>query len=239
MRAQTLDPGDYFERSWSPIFASKVWVVKPTPIDFILSGKNVCALIGAMSAINVVLPDLQMEEYHVVLIAQAQGADITCTHTVCEEQLRAQGEIRALFLSRRVYWYLAYAVIATAVLLDLGRYFSLKWPPHATNAILGVSSAERESKRGMAPLLLLIPLIQVFWLYTWTLHVPCCGATPLLVTVVERGYRLAFLLLVSCYCLIGDSHNNGYFLLRLPDTTRCAVRLLRPGMAKYCDLDAV
>jgi len=145
----------------------------------------------------------------------------------------------ALFLSRQAYWYLAYTMIALAVVLDLGRYFSLKSLSHLTNAILGMSTAKRERIRGKASLLLLVPLIQVMFMYTRTLHVPCCDATPLLSTIIERGYRLGFLLLVSCYCLVWDSHNNGYFLLRVPEATRCAVRLLRPGMIKFSDEEVV
>lgn len=38
---------------------------------------------------------------------------------------------------------------------------------------------------------------------------------------------LAFLLLVTGFCLLGDSHNHGYLLLRLPDEERSALVLLR------------
>ena len=50
---------------------------------------------------------------------------------------------------------------------------------------------------------------------------------PKVSVILGRMQTLAYLLFISSYLLLGDSHNNGYFLLRLPDVTRAAVVLIR------------
>jgi len=62
-------------------------------------------------------------------------------------------------------------------------------------------------------------------------QVPCCIGTPRWAVVAERVQLLAWLCLISGYCLLGDAANNGYLLLRAPDGQRSAVALLRAGRA--------
>ena len=56
--------------------------------------------------------------------------------------------------------------------------------------------------------------------------------TPTLAALADRARTLAFLLFVTGYCLLGDSHNHGYLLLRLADEERSALVLLRAHLEK-------
>ena len=50
--------------------------------------------------------------------------------------------------------------------------------------------------------------------------------------MLERARTLAFLLFLTGFCLLGDSHNHGYLLLRVPDEERAAQVLLRAHLAR-------
>ena len=50
--------------------------------------------------------------------------------------------------------------------------------------------------------------------------------------MLERARTLAFLLFLTGFCLLGDSHNHGYLLLRVPDEERAAQVLLRAPPAR-------
>ena len=76
-------------------------------------------------------------------------------------------------------------------------------------------------------MLALVPLLHLGYFYTRPFKLPCCDATPKLEVALDRVRVLAFLLFVSTFCLIGDAHNHGYFILRIPEGTRAANRLLR------------
>ena len=68
---------------------------------------------------------------------------------------------------------------------------------------------------------------------------PCCVATPLLSVALDRIRTLGFLLFVSGFCLIGDSHNHGYVLLRIPNARRSALSLLRGRLPEPARHDVV
>lgn len=50
--------------------------------------------------------------------------------------------------------------------------------------------------------------------------------------MLERARTLAFLLFLTGFCLLGDSHNHGYLLLRVSDEARAAQVLLRADLAR-------
>jgi hypothetical protein len=143
----------------------------------------------------------------------------------CHASLNQLGEKEELRAARSLYWYLFYACALVALLVDLLRLCGLSTT--VGDALLGFRSAAGEARRFRPLLLALVPMCHLGFFYTRAFRVPCCVATPKLDVALDRMRTLLFLLFISCYCLLADAHNHGYFLLRIPDGQRSALRLLR------------
>jgi len=148
----------------------------------------------------------------------------------CTAQLAAAGELPNLQHARALYWYVAHSVIGCAILVDAARLCGCSCLSALEQLLLGFHSRRWERFRTKPFFLLLVPLVHLSLLYTRPLEVECCIGTPKWDMVLERVRRLAFLLFVSGFCIFGDSHNHGYCLLRLPDSRRSAIGLLRPSL---------
>lgn len=143
----------------------------------------------------------------------------------CHAALEARGEKEELRHARVAYWYLFYFCAGVALLVDLARLCGLS--SGLGDLFLGYWSPRAEARRFRPMLLALVPLCHLAYFYTAAFRVPCCTATPKLAVALSRVQVLAFLLFISCYCLLADAHNHGYFLLRIADGPRSANRLLR------------
>lgn len=157
--------------------------------------------------------------------AQRDAAALIAT---CHTQLYEHGEPEALRVAREWYWYAAHALIILAIAFDILRYSGLS--VGVGDLLLGFHSPQREARRMRPYWLVLVPLLHLSYLYTRPIDVPCCVATPRLDGTIERLRTLVFLTLVSTYFLLGDAHNHGYFLLRIPGPARDANALLRPAL---------
>ena len=137
----------------------------------------------------------------------------------------------ALYASRQMYWYIAYAVLAAAVLLDAGRLAGSPAAAEFVDDVLGFAAHRFERRRGKLFLLNLLPFAQLSFLTSRPVHVACGVGTLRAGVLFQRVQVLAFLSFYCVYCLFGDAPHHGYFLLRLPDRHRCAAVLLRDHLS--------
>lgn len=157
--------------------------------------------------------------------------DMATELSQCHASLIASGEVSGLKVSRVTYYYLWYGGVALALLLDLVRFCGRSLG--IGDLLLGFHSPEREARRlWPALLMMVVPLVHLSFFFLTPLTTPCCTGTPKLDVALRRIRTLAFLLFVSTYCLIGDAHNHGYWLLRIPDSERSSVALLRSKLEK-------
>eukprot|EP00316_Scyphosphaera_apsteinii_P013485 CAMPEP_0119318278 /NCGR_PEP_ID=MMETSP1333-20130426/45942_1 /TAXON_ID=418940 /ORGANISM="Scyphosphaera apsteinii, Strain RCC1455" /LENGTH=206 /DNA_ID=CAMNT_0007324421 /DNA_START=186 /DNA_END=806 /DNA_ORIENTATION=+ len=167
------------------------------------------------------LEPLKANEYVVVTTYQDSSSSCPSMHhfPLNDSSLRA---------TREFWWYVAHGLIATAILSDVLRFTGLYTSYSIADALLGFRSARAESRRFWPFALCLIPLCHLAHEYSRSSVRGLCIARPEIGAILQRVRYLAFLLFVSLYCLIGDAHMNGYFLLRIPDQSRSGAALLRP-----------
>jgi len=227
-----------------------VWALSHRrPISWIATLLNLYCLVSAIRMIESFAP-LTVDDYAISALGTAQcdphdakegrlqallhklpklQEDMSSELAVCRAQLHAAGELGGLHFARVAYWYLWYAAIGGALAVDFVRLCGLSTA--VGDLLLGFHSHASE-KLGVSPYLLgLVPFVHLSYFYTAALKVPCCVGTPKLAVAVASVRSLAFLLFVSLYCLFGDAHHNGYFLLRIPAAQRSAHLLLRERLA--------
>merc|ERR1711988_1262133 len=96
------------------------------------------------------------------------------------------------------------------------------------DTILGFHSAACERRRGLMMLVLMsVPLCHLGFFYVCPLQTTCCTGVPKVSIALNRLRTLSLLMLLLTFCLFGDAHCHGYFLLRITDHERCAIALLR------------
>ena len=170
---------------------------------------------------------LTHEVHEVTKQAHTHQDDLASIMRTCRNQL-ASSEPEGLTDVKLGYWYLAYAIIAIALFLDLLRWCGCGCS--ITDAILGFRSERVERFRLLPQLIMLLPFAHLTWLLSKPIPLPCCEGTPKLSCVMDRVRVLAWLSLLVSYCLFADAHNHGYFLLRSTEASAC--RLLRPSLGK-------
>lgn len=154
--------------------------------------------------------------------------DYTSVMAACQVQLN-RAESPGLYSSKLAYWWLAHGFITLAASSDLLRWCGCSWT--ISDSLLAYRSPRIERLRFRPFYLMLIPFFHLSWLHARPVEVPCCIGTPHTAVVVDRIRLLAWLCLLAGYCLLNDSANNGYVLLRAPDSCRSAVALLRASRA--------
>jgi hypothetical protein len=171
-------------------------------------------------------------ELHEHVMHRAEGTsaqmDYTSVMAACRVQL-SRAESPGLRDSKLAYWWLAHGFIALAASSDLLRWCGCSRT--ISDSLLAYRSPRIERWRFRPFYLMLVPFFHLSWLHARPVEVPCCIGTPHTAVVVDRLRLLAWLCLLAGYCLLSDSANNGYVLLRAPDGFRSAVALLRAGRA--------
>lgn len=148
----------------------------------------------------------------------------------CYSSLEVRGELLELKAARILYWYIFYTACVAFLVVDVTRLCGLS--TSLGDVFLGFRSPRAEGRRFRPMLLATIPLVHLGFFYTRPVHLPCCVATPKLLMALDRIRTLTFLLFVSCFCLLGDAHNHGYFILRIPDAKRSATMVVRSVLAE-------
>lgn len=149
--------------------------------------------------------------------------DLAAVMRTCRNQLAA-AEPPGLLEAKAAYWWLAYVMIVSALVLDLLRWCGCC--AGVTDAILGFRSGRMERFRLLPQVSMLLPFAHLTWLLSRPIDLPCCSGTPKYASVMDRVRVLAWLSLLVSYCLFSDAHNHGFFLLRSTEASAC--RLLRP-----------
>ena len=151
--------------------------------------------------------------------------DLASQMELCHQALERMGEREELRGARITYYYTFYSLVGLLLSVDMLRLCGLS---HALgDLLLGFSSQRAEARRFRWMMLGFLPALHLGYFYTSAFRVPCCVATPKLEVAFDRVRALMFLLFVSVYCLLADAHHHGFFLLRIADGPRSAVRLLR------------
>lgn len=149
--------------------------------------------------------------------------DLAAVMRTCRNQL-AVAEPPGLLDAKAAYWWVAYVLIVSALVLDMLRWCGCC--ASVTDGILGFRSGRMERFRLLPQVSMLLPFAHLTWLLSQPVELPCCSGTPKLPSVMDRVRVLAWLSLLVSYCLFSDAHNHGFFLLRSNDASAC--RLLRP-----------
>ena len=209
---------DYFKRKPLLRNGAESWVLrKRSTLCCISTGITLYILVGAVRVINR-LGNFQPSGYRLV----DNGCSLNCS-------IEVQQPDRPWIFS--FWFYFAYSIIAAFLIVDALRYLGKS--SLAGDYIFGFHSVEIERLRPLGFLLLFVPFLHMS--YAFMLPVKersCCVWEPRQVEVWQKIRSLAFLLFVSGIFLLIDSHNHGYFVLRLSSMDRNAIELLRNALVK-------
>lgn len=222
---------DHFTPRYSPCARRRLWAVRNRqPISIMATTFNLLILLGGIRSLNAFAP-LDLSSHHISTDSCAEPTDHGSCRRAINARYGAAVEDPLLQRTGRFYFYAAHVTVTVWLLLDLWRYIGRDCA--VLDYLLGFHSAARERTRLRAFLLLLVPYAHLLALYCLPVRAgACCVGTPTLAALTDRARTLAFLLFVTGYCLLGDSHNHGYLLLRLAEEERSALVLLRAHLEK-------
>lgn len=227
---------DHFSPYYSSAASQRVWVIRHRrPIDAVATLFNLGILLGGIDQLHKFEPP-GLSSYTFSFGAQpacgAEPSDLqaTCERQVSEAHFGKREHAEQIERTGAFYYYAAHATVAGWLALDLARWSGLS--SSVLDLVFGFHSAARERARQRFFGLLLLPFSHLLVLYCLPLSAGCCHASPRVGAVFECARALAFLLFVTGFCLLGDSHNHGYLLLRLPDAERSALVLLRAHLER-------
>tara|TARA_B110001452_G_scaffold184730_1_gene155330 strand:+ start:1206 stop:2057 length:852 start_codon:yes stop_codon:yes gene_type:complete len=221
---------EHFTPRYSPCARQRMWAVRNRqPISIMATAFNLLILLGGIRSLNAFAP-LDVSSHHISAASCAEPADHGSCRRTISARYGAVVEDPLLQRTGSFYYYAAHVTVAVWLLLDLWRYIGRD--SAVLDYLLGFHSAARERARLRAFLLLLVPYAHLLALYCLPVRAGCCVGTPTLAALADRARTLAFLLFVTGYCLLGDSHNHGYLLLRLAEEERSALVLLRAHLEK-------
>lgn len=219
----SLHIDEHFVREHSAL-GGRVWAVRHRrPVSWIATFWNMYVLLGAVRAIQS-FTRLGPDDYDHSLDSCYAAVSVTC-----RSQLSAE-ERSGLHHAKHFWWWAAHTLIVLLLLCDLARLTGMR---AATDSALGFYSERAEGRRGYSYLAVAFgAFAHLGYWYAQPVRVPCCVGTPKPDVVLDRMRTLAVLLFVTGYCLLGDAHNHGYFLLRIPASERNTLALLRSELPR-------
>lgn len=245
----TLSADDVFKRSVTGTMA----VRNCGAISWLATAASLYMLFGALSVIDGFEP-FSLADYEArgpcAGAGRGRGTVDVCTLDAWAKERTREAAfgppLQPPVLASAKYRYrlLAYAVALGMVVADGLRFFG--HTSYAGELLLGWYSARNEKWRPASCLVLTLPLLHLAVLYTTAVEVElpgsggievCCEFGPrggLLESgpLGDRIKQLLFLFFVTGRALFADSHNHGYFLLRVPDVERSARLLIRDALGK-------
>ena len=253
----TLSADDFFERSVTGTMA----VRNRGAISWLATAASLYMLVGALIVIDGFEP-FGLADYEARGPCAGAGGG-TGTGTVNECSLDAWAKERSretalgpplqppvLATARFRYRMLAYVLVLGLLVADGLRFFG--FTSYTSELLLGWVSARNEKFRPASYVILAVPLVHLAVLYTTSVEVelPGSGGTEVCCEFGPRGglmgalldqsgpvwdrvNKLALLFFVTGQALFTDSHNHGYFLLRVPDNERSARLLMREALGKH------